>query len=104
MLVLNRQQVRELVPMPDAIALMKTAFAELSANIFAVCINCFSREVQEHSYVLGSFSLPDQACHLNLSRRQGFHSHSCVFGKRSDDLPQIGLGNFKMCTLRLGQA
>lgn len=32
MLVLNRSQVRELVPMPDAIALMKTAFAELSAG------------------------------------------------------------------------
>jgi alanine dehydrogenase len=32
MLVLNRGQVRELVPMPEAIALMKTAFAELSAG------------------------------------------------------------------------
>jgi ornithine cyclodeaminase len=32
MLVLNRSQVRELVPMPEAIALMKTAFAELSAG------------------------------------------------------------------------
>ena len=32
MLVLTRSQVRELVPMPDAIALMKTAFAELSAG------------------------------------------------------------------------
>ena len=32
MLVLTRGQVRELVPMPDAIALMKTAFAELSAG------------------------------------------------------------------------
>ena len=32
MLVLTRSQVRELVPMPDAIELMKTAFAELSAG------------------------------------------------------------------------
>ena len=32
MLVLTRSQVRELVPMPEAIALMKTAFAELSAG------------------------------------------------------------------------
>jgi ornithine cyclodeaminase len=32
MLVLNRGEVRELVPMPEAIALMKTAFAELSAG------------------------------------------------------------------------
>ncbi len=32
MLVLTRSQVRELVPMPDAIALMKSAFAELSAG------------------------------------------------------------------------
>lgn len=32
MLVLNREQVRDLVPMPDAIELMKTAFAELSAG------------------------------------------------------------------------
>jgi ornithine cyclodeaminase len=32
MLVLTRSQVRQLVPMPDAIALMKTAFAELSAG------------------------------------------------------------------------
>lgn len=32
MLVLTRGQVRELVPMPDAIELMKTAFAELSAG------------------------------------------------------------------------
>jgi ornithine cyclodeaminase/alanine dehydrogenase-like protein (mu-crystallin family) len=32
MLVLNRSEVRELVPMPEAIALMKTAFAELSAG------------------------------------------------------------------------
>ncbi|MDQ3225210.1 MAG: ornithine cyclodeaminase, partial [Chloroflexota bacterium] len=32
MLVLNRSEVRDLVPMPDAIALMKTAFAELSAG------------------------------------------------------------------------
>jgi ornithine cyclodeaminase len=32
MLVLTRSQVRHLVPMPDAIALMKTAFAELSAG------------------------------------------------------------------------
>ena len=32
MLVLNRSQVRELVSMPEAIALMKTAFAELSAG------------------------------------------------------------------------
>lgn len=32
MLVLNRRQVRELVPMPDAIDLMKAAFAELSAG------------------------------------------------------------------------
>ncbi|HLL49069.1 MAG TPA: ornithine cyclodeaminase [Thermomicrobiales bacterium] len=32
MLVLTRSQIRELVPMPDAIELMKTAFAELSAG------------------------------------------------------------------------
>lgn len=32
MLVLTRSQVRDLVPMPDAIDLMKTAFAELSAG------------------------------------------------------------------------
>ena len=32
MLVLTRSQVRELVPMPDAIELMKSAFAELSAG------------------------------------------------------------------------
>ncbi len=32
MLVLTRSQVRELVPMPDAIELMKTAFTELSAG------------------------------------------------------------------------
>ena len=32
MQVLTRSQVRELVPMPDAIELMKTAFAELSAG------------------------------------------------------------------------
>jgi ornithine cyclodeaminase len=32
MLVLNREQVRELVPMGEAIELMKTAFAELSAG------------------------------------------------------------------------
>ena len=32
MLVLTRTQVRDLVPMPDAIELMKTAFAELSAG------------------------------------------------------------------------
>ncbi len=32
MLVLTRSHVRELVPMPDAIELMKTAFAELSAG------------------------------------------------------------------------
>ena len=32
MLVLSRSQVRELVPMPDAIELMKMAFAELSAG------------------------------------------------------------------------
>jgi ornithine cyclodeaminase/alanine dehydrogenase-like protein (mu-crystallin family) len=32
MLVLTRSQVRELVPMADAVALMKTAFAELSAG------------------------------------------------------------------------
>jgi alanine dehydrogenase len=32
MLVLTRSQVRTLVPMPDAIELMKTAFAELSAG------------------------------------------------------------------------
>jgi alanine dehydrogenase len=32
MLVLTRSQVRELVPMPDAIELMKTAFGELSAG------------------------------------------------------------------------
>lgn len=32
MLVLTRSQVRDLVPMPDAIGLMKTAFAELSAG------------------------------------------------------------------------
>lgn len=32
MLVLTRSQVRELVPMPDAIDLMKMAFAELSAG------------------------------------------------------------------------
>nr|MBA3449764.1 ornithine cyclodeaminase [Chloroflexia bacterium] len=32
MLVLTRNQVRDLIPMPDAIALMKTAFAELSAG------------------------------------------------------------------------
>ena len=32
MLVLTRSQVRALVPMPDAIELMKTAFAELSAG------------------------------------------------------------------------
>ena len=32
MLVLTRSQVRELVPMPDAIELMKMAFAELSAG------------------------------------------------------------------------
>ena len=32
MLVLTRSQVRELVPMPNAIELMKTAFAELSAG------------------------------------------------------------------------
>ena len=31
MLALTRSDVRRLVPMPDAIALMKTAFAELSA-------------------------------------------------------------------------
>ncbi|MFN8593013.1 MAG: ornithine cyclodeaminase [Thermomicrobiales bacterium] len=32
MLILNRSQVRELVPMPEAIELMKTAFSELSAG------------------------------------------------------------------------
>jgi alanine dehydrogenase len=32
MLVLTRSQIRELVPMPEAIALMKLAFAELSAG------------------------------------------------------------------------
>src|SRR5688572_15984124 len=32
MLVLTRSQIRELVPMPDAIELMKMAFAELSAG------------------------------------------------------------------------
>ena len=32
MLVLTRSQVRDLVPMPDAVELMKTAFAELSAG------------------------------------------------------------------------
>jgi len=32
MLVLTRSQIRELVPMPDAIELMKTAFTELSAG------------------------------------------------------------------------
>jgi ornithine cyclodeaminase len=32
MLALTREDVRRLVPMPDAIALMKTAFAELSAG------------------------------------------------------------------------
>ena len=32
MLVLTRSQIRELVPMPDAIELMKVAFAELSAG------------------------------------------------------------------------
>ena len=32
MLVLTRSQIRDLVPMPDAIELMKTAFAELSAG------------------------------------------------------------------------
>jgi ornithine cyclodeaminase len=32
MLVLTRDQVRELLPMPDAIELMKTAFSELSAG------------------------------------------------------------------------
>ncbi len=32
MLVLTRGQIRELVPMPDAIDLMKMAFAELSAG------------------------------------------------------------------------
>ena len=32
MLVLTRSQIRELVPMPDAIELMKMAFSELSAG------------------------------------------------------------------------
>ncbi|MDF3016001.1 MAG: Ornithine cyclodeaminase, partial [Thermomicrobiales bacterium] len=32
MLVLTRSQIRELVPMPDAIELMKMAFTELSAG------------------------------------------------------------------------
>ena len=32
MLVLTRSQIRDLVPMPDAIELMKIAFAELSAG------------------------------------------------------------------------
>ena len=32
MLVLSRSDIRDLVPMPDAIELMKTAFAELSAG------------------------------------------------------------------------
>ena len=32
MLVLTRSQIRELVPMPDAIELMKLAFSELSAG------------------------------------------------------------------------
>ena len=32
MLVLTRSQIRELVPMADAIELMKTAFTELSAG------------------------------------------------------------------------
>ena len=38
MLVLTRNQVRELVPMPDAIELMKTAFAELSRTAPAIAI------------------------------------------------------------------